>query len=252
MIYLAYTRGTRPTALALAQELGLERWGIRVPNFRPSTLIRWGSRRIMPPAGRVLNASSAIAISSDKWAALNRMRAAGVSTVPFFASWEEAVANSEGTVILGRTRSGMQGRGIVVFDPHRIYGNRFYSQPVRRHEWYSVYREPTREVRIHVVGDEVVRVQGKYRDFPEQGEAMPFVRNHSTGYRFRAPSQNLHSRRLDEAIRAVRACDLDFGAVDMLLFGGEDPSMVLEVNSAPACSPLTLSAYAEALRRMIR
>jgi len=49
----------------------------------------------------------------------------------------------------------------------------------------------------------------------------------------------------------VRACDLDFGAVDMLLFGGEEPSMVLEVNSAPACSPLTLSAYAEALRSLI-
>ena len=52
----------------------------------------------------------------------------------------------------------MQGRGIVVFDPHRIYSNRYFSQPVRRHEWYSVYREPTREVRVHVVGDEVVRV----------------------------------------------------------------------------------------------
>lgn len=251
MIYLAYSRGTRPTALELARAMGLQRWGIRTPNFRPDVLIRWGSRRIMPPAERVVNASAAIAISSDKLAALSRMRAAGVHTVPFYTSWDEALANSEGKVILGRTRTGMQGRGIVVFDPHRLHGGRYYSCPIRRHEFYSVYQEPTREVRVHVVGDEVIRIQGKFKDFPELADENPFVRNHATGYRFRAPRQDLNTNRKEQAIAAVQACGLDFGAVDMLLFGADRDSMILEVNSAPACSPMTLGLYAEAIRNLI-
>lgn len=251
MIYLTYTRATRPTAILLAEALGLQHWGIRLPNFRPSTLIRWGSRRLMPPSDRVLNRSEGIAISSDKLVALHRMRAVGVQTVPWFTSWDEALANSQGTVILGRTRGGMKGRGIVVFDPHRLYGSRYYAHPIRQHEFFSLYREPTREVRIHVVGDDVIRIQGKYNDFPQDNDRMPFVRNHETGYRFRAPRQDLHSRRKQQAVDAVKACGLDFGAVDMLLFGGDEDAMVLEVNSAPACSPLTLSAYAESLQQLM-
>ena len=251
MIYLAYTPATRPTAVELARALGLERWGIRVPNFRPSVLIRWGSRRIMPPAERVLNRSEAIAISSDKLATFARLKAADVPTVPVYTSWDQALANSEGTVILGRRRRGMQGSGIVVFDPHRLHGGRYYSQPLRQHEFYSVYQEPTREVRVHVVGDQVIRIQGKYNDFPEDNALIPFVRNHTTGYRFRAPRLELNSSRRETAVRAVQACGLNFGAVDMLLFGADRQEMVLEVNSAPACSPLTLGEYARAIRHLI-
>lgn len=252
MIYLTYTRATRLTALALAEAMRLQRWGIRPPNFHPDVLVRWGSRRLMPPSNRVLNRSEAIAISSDKLAAFARMRTADVSTVPIFTSWEAALANSEGTVILGRRRNGMQGQGIVVFDPHRLYGGRYYSQPVRQHEFYSVYQEPTREVRVHVVGDEIIRIQGKYKDFPEIAGQNPFVRNHATGYRFRAPRQDLNTSRKEQAVAAVKACGLDFGAVDMLLFGSDREAMVLEVNSAPACSPLTLGEYASAIHNLIR
>ena len=248
MIYLLYTPATRPTGSALAQAMGLQRWGIRVPNFRPSVLIRWGSRRIMPPAERVLNRSEAIAVSSDKLLTFHRLRDAGVPTVPVYTSWEEALRNSEGTVILGRRRWGMKGQGIVVFDPHRLHGGRYYSQPLRQHDFYSIYQEPTREMRVHVVGDRVIRIQGKYCDFPDEAADNPFVRNHSTGYRFRAPSRELNSSRRETAVRAVQACGLDFGAVDMLLFGSDREEMVLEVNSAPACSPLTLGEYARALR----
>lgn len=205
----------------------------------------------MPPAERVLNASAAIAISSDKLATFSRLKAAGVPTVPFFTSWDEALRNSRGTVILGRRRSGMQGRGIVIFDPHRLYRGRFYSEPIRQHEFYSVYQEPTREMRVHVVGDEVIRIQGKFNDFPEDNHRIPFVRNHLTGYRFRAPSAELNSSRRESAVAAVKACGLDFGAVDMLLFGSDRQEMILEVNSAPACSPLTLGMYARAIRNLI-
>lgn len=251
--YLAYTRATRPTGRLIAQELGLRSWGIRVPNFRPDVLIRWGSRRPMD-AARVLNPSTAIRLASDKIFTLVRLEEEGIPHVPFFMTFADAVEYAPDGIILGRTRNGMQGRGISVYDPSRIYGNRYpWCPPIRgrEHDFYSIYVQPTREVRVHVVGEEVIRVQGKFKDFPEEADVNPFVRNYKTGYRFRAPRRELRSSRKQWAVRAVKALQLDFGAVDMLLFGEDEECKILEVNSGPACSPLTASCYATALRQLI-
>lgn len=109
---------------------------------------------------------------------------------------------------------------------------------------YTLYVPNTREYRLHVFKDRVLRVQGKYLDFPHQ-HTIPYIQNYAQGFRFRAPSVQLHQHRLDFAVEAVRALGLDFGAVDMLI-GEDGKSYFLEVNSAPACSPLTLRGYAEA------
>lgn len=108
-------------------------------------------------------------------------------------------------------------------------------------DFYTEYIPNTREYRIHVFQGEVIRIQGKYLDFPDQ-HTNPYVKNHGQGYRFRAPDRQLNSDRLEAATAAVDALGLDFGAVDLLI--GEDRlCYVLEVNSAPACSPLTAQAY---------
>lgn len=251
MKYLAYTRATRPTGRALAELLRFPHYGIRRARQPMRVLVRWGSRKEMPHADLVLNTARAIRMASDKVQAIRAFQNAGIPTVPCFTTWPEALAAASGGIILGRTRSGMQGRGIVAYDPSRSRGLRYLRQPANPHEWYTIYHEPTREVRLHVVDGEVVRIQGKYLDFPEQAERNPFVRNHKTGYRYRQPRSNLRRQRRELAIEAVRALGLDFGAVDMLLFGNERDPMVLEINTAPACSPLTAERYAEAIERMI-
>lgn len=242
--YLAYTRATRPTGKLLAHELGFTSFGIQKPRHRLDVLVRWGSRRIMPQAKLVLNRAGAISRAADKVVALEMLQAKGIATIPFFLTWEEAYTAAEGGVIFGRRRSGMGGRDIVVYEPH-------HREPAFVHDWFTIYREPTREVRIHVVHDRVVRIQGKYKDFPEQAARNPYVRNYEQGYRFRAPKQKLHSRRREQAIESVRALGLDFGAVDMLLFGDGAESLVLEVNTAPSCSPMTLAAYAQAIKELL-
>lgn len=245
--YLTYTRKTRPTGRILAELLGLEQHGVRQPTRALDVLIRWGSVRQMPRARRVLNQARAIALASDKVATIERLNAAGIRCVPCFTTWEQARTAAGRRIILGRTRHGHSGKGIVVYDPERIYGERYLSQPREADEWYTIYYEPTREVRVHVVDDRVIRVQGKYLDFPEQASLNPFMRNWATGYRFRTPRRDLRSRRKEIAIEAVRNLGLNFGAVDMLLFGTERKALVLEVNTAPSCSPMTANAYAEAL-----
>lgn len=247
--YLTYTRKTRPTGRILAELLGLESYGIRRPTRPLAVLVRWGSVRQMPRARRVLNQAEAIRLASDKVATIERLTEAGIRCVPCFTTWEQALAAAGGRIILGRTRNGHSGQGIEVYDPASFYEGTYPEQPTTPHEWYSIYHEPTREVRVHVVDDRVIRVQGKYLDYPEQAQLNPFMRNWATGYRFRTPRRDLRSRRKEIAISAVKTLGLNFGAVDMLLFGTERKAMVLEVNTAPSCSPMTANAYAEALNQ---
>lgn len=241
-IYLAYTGSSRPTGRALAQELRLPHYGIRPPrNGPPEILIRWGSRVPMGDVVlKVLNNAVSIGVASDKVRTLEILDDNGIPHVPFFTDWEQAQAY--GGVVLGRRRRGMQGRDIVVYEKGEM--------PAPDHEWYSIYQKPTREMRLHVVGDEVVRIQGKYLDFPEHTR-NPYVRNYANGYRFRSPSLDLRESRRQWAVEAVKVLGLDFGAVDMLLFGDEEECSILEINTAPACSPLTVSAYARAIERKI-
>jgi glutathione synthase/RimK-type ligase-like ATP-grasp enzyme len=235
----------------MARLLGFRHYGIRRARRALDVLVRWGSMKPMPEATMILNPARAILLASDKVLAIERMQAAGLPTVPLFYTWEEAIAQGNSGIILGRSRRGMQGWDISIYDPSDIHQGHYLQAPVAPHEWYTLYHEPTREIRLHVVDGEVVRIQGKYLDFPQSATENPFVRNHRSGYRYRKPRRKLRTQRREIAIEAVRALGLTFGAVDMLLFGGHLDPMVLEVNTAPACSPLTASAYAEALvRRM--
>jgi glutathione synthase/RimK-type ligase-like ATP-grasp enzyme len=97
-----------------------------------------------------------------------------------------------------------------------------------------------------VVGDKVIRVQGKYLDKPALAKDKPWIRNYATGYRFRKPRLRLNQDRLDMSVAAVKSLGLDFGAVDLLV-ADDGSCAVLEVNTAPSCSPLTLGCYATAL-----
>lgn len=117
------------------------------------------------------------------------------------------------------------------------------------HEFYSAYIPNRREYRIHVFDGKVIRVQGKYLDFPEQ-HTNPYVKNYAQGFRFRTPDKKLNASRTEAAVDAVSALGLLFGAVDLLV--GEDGlEYVLEINTAPKLAPLTCTQYATAIREYL-
>lgn len=92
----------------------------------------------------------------------------------------------------------------------------------------------------------MIRVQGKYLDYPEQ-HTNPYIKNYAQGFRFRTPDRKLNASRITAATNAVAALGLLFGAVDLLI--GEDGNeYVLEVNTAPKLAPLTCSQYVGAIR----
>lgn len=256
--FFLYHRSTSPTGRVLAKALGISYGHLgpgqtrrRIGSIQSSlslarSIIRWGSQQDLPsgsPCERTLNGVGALSIASSKLRALEKMEAAGISACPWFSprrktssvsSLPELRELSPEGVVLGRSCHGSKGRDIRVFQPGE--------EPCGC-ELYTAYIPNTREYRIHVFQGEVIRVQGKYLDFPEQ-HTNPYIKNYGQGFRFRAPDRELHKDRLETACAAVDALGLDFGAVDLLI-GTDKKCYVLEINTAPACSPLTARAYIE-------
>lgn len=236
MIFVLYHRRSKPTGEILAQALGAQHgehlpWGIN-----PDAVIRWGSRAIGHNVRCTINHASKIALASDKLRSLQLLRDAGIS-VP---DWSEDPEEME-FPFLGRKIQHARGTDVVLC----LQKGDYMRKP---RDYYVQYIPTVREFRVHVVAGEVIRVQGKFLDNPR--EAVPWIRNYKTGYRFRTPRKKLNRDRTQQAIDAVRALELDFGAVDLLLSDSRTP-FVLEVNTAPACSPLTGRAYVDAFKKFL-
>lgn len=241
MSYLAYSNRSSKTGSLLASVLQIASGETPDSCDDKNILIRWGSsasEQADEAFDKVFNRASAIASASDKMFALSAMREAGVR-VPDFDTEPEALIERVGYPVMGRNRNHARGTDIKLILQKKDY---YY-----RSHHYTEYIPTKREFRIHVVRGEVIRVQGKYMDIPSK--KLAHIRNYETGYRFRAPRQRLRQDRLDAAVKSVECLGLDFGAVDLIV-ADNDECYVLEVNTAPSCSPLTLGAYAVALSNL--
>lgn len=113
-------------------------------------------------------------------------------------------------------------------------------------QWFSTILPIEQELRLWVWRGEVLQAFEKVMDRPEQYTAMG--RNFGQGFEFR-PVTLESGDPARQALKAVRALGLDFGAVDMITtpsFGG---AYVLEVNTAPGAirsgAQATLAALAD-------
>lgn len=246
-MYFLYHEKSQDTGEVIAEALGMPhgRGGLQTISFLPAStiLIRWGSRNVQSHDerfARVLNKSEAIRRASDKLASLELMQDAGIN-VPGWSTDPYEALDSFGWPLMGRKKTHARGTDIRLCLQER-------DLRVDRDYW-TQYIPTNREFRVHVVGDRVIRVQGKYLD--DSSKYMSHLRNYATGYRFRAPRQQLRPERLNMAISSVQAHGLDFGAVDIAI-GDDGQTWVFEVNTAPACSPLTGEKYVNALHSLAR
>lgn len=232
MAFLLYHRSSRPTGQILGQALGIDH-GMAAPDTRLDVLIRWGSQSGVPyrPTNSI-NMRDAIGRATDKLTSLGAMRESGVPT-PNFAE-NPAILKAP---LLGRNRSHTRGSDIVLCMQ--------LSDTERADREYFVEYVPTNtEYRVHVFNNRIIRVAEKVLTNPD--DACAWIRNHEHGYTFRRPRGGLGALQEAIAVQAVAAHRLTFGAVDMIL-GDDGQTYVLEVNTAPACSPRTGRAYVEAM-----
>jgi hypothetical protein len=236
---LIYNRRGAPTGRVIAESLGILLDDVTA--VERNFLIRWGNSlhpELDEKFERVINSSESIINATNKLLSLEMMSDAGLN-VPAWSEHPDELIEMYGYPILGRKLRHARGSDIQLCLQARDFR--------RRRDFYTVYIPTNREYRVHVVGDEVVRVQAKYLDFPEQKKA--WIRNYESGYRFRNPRLRLHSRRLQAAISAVHILGLDFGAVDLII-GDDNETYILEVNTAPSCSPLTGAAYVNGIANL--
>lgn len=235
-MYVLMHRKTRPTGKRIAAALGLD-CRFKTPKQRDSIALRWGTAEhgALPSA---LQSAESIARAGNKLVALQCFQRDGVPCPEFTIS--TSIIGSD--TWLGRKTHGMCGSDIKVYRPGEtaLYG---------AHDFFTKFIPNSREYRIHVFGEKVLGVMGKYLDFPDQaGEG--YIKNVSHGYRFRTPSKQLNKDRTEAAIAAVRSLGLDFGAVDLVV-GYDGKPYVLEVNTAPALAPLTFEKYVREFRGVL-
>ena len=205
---------------------------------RGHTVVNWGAGRDFTPA-RTLNHPDAVSRSVNKLTALRTMSDAGVRTVPFTV--DKAVAQQwqhQGHVVVSRRLlSASEGKGIIITQP----GFRLPNVPL-----YTRYVKKQGEYRVHVFQGRVIDRQKKVLPAAHQGERNFYVRNTANGFIFIRNGINVPADVEAQAIAAVRALGLDFGAVDVI-YGGRS-AFVLEVNTAPGIEGTTVRLYAEAIR----
>jgi hypothetical protein len=236
---------------ALAQAMGVRRVrhvGSRVRANRQDTIINWGHGGALPDhianAGRVLNRPNRVAVAANK-AHFFREVGNQCRLVPWTTG--RAVARDWGSRVVARhVLNGHSGAGIEIVEQ----GVDIPAAPC-----YTKYIPKESEWRIHVVNGRVIDYARKIRDPDFVGEPNWAVRNHANGFIFARNSGQPSEDVIRQAVAAMEAVGLDFGAVDVLVSkptraNPQRLAYVLEINTAPGLEGQTVTSYANAFRQI--
>jgi len=207
------------------------------------TYPNWWKR--VPPT-QVLNSPGHILTAINKLRTFEAFKQLGISCPPWTTRRDVAVDwQSQGHIVVCRSSlTSSEGRGIVVADktvklPHCY----LYTKHIRH----------KREFRVHVFKGTVIDVTEKRkRDTrPKNISKLDrMIRSWRHGFVFCHEDVDCPKEALNEAIRAVKGLQLDFGAVDIGFREKESKPYVFEVNTAPGIEGRTIQRYADAIRQV--
>ncbi|MNZ03502.1 hypothetical protein D3C78_201770 [compost metagenome] len=149
------------------------------------------------------------------------------------------------TVVERHVLNGNSGEGIRLVEPTRNEEDRGEDNKIERCPLYVKYVPKKQEYRIHVCGGVAVDIQRKARRKDVADDAINWkIRNHGNGFIFARNEDGITPPDvLVQAVNAVKALGLDFGAVDVIFNDKEQKAYVLEVNTAPGLAGETLQGY---------
>ena len=206
--------------------------------------INWGSgdRLVATLPRQWLNTRQSVAIAQAKDKALAQLSYHGVNTPDTTVNIETAKGwCNDGHLVYCRTLTrANQGRGIVLAEEaSEVVVAPFYTKQVNA----------DREYRIHVFQGNVLAGSRKVAMDDYEGVIDFNIKNHDRGWKFRLCETNrIHSNLTSEAVQAVKALDLDFGAVDLCWNTETHVATILEVNTAPRVEGTIMEAYVNAFK----
>lgn len=205
-------------------------------------IIGWGYSRCPVWSNKAttadwLNRYNSIPNALNKQRAFFLMEAKSVS-LPEFTE-ETSIANKwlkQGHFVYARTVvTGMRGDGIIVCNP-----NKHAATPPAL--LYVKHFPSTREFRVYVFKDKVVDVLEKRKSAKEY-KGNDWVRSEENGWVFCRQHVELPSICSKEAVKAIKALNLDFGGVDVLYKYNQ--AVILEVNTMPGVFGTGAKIFAE-------
>jgi hypothetical protein len=245
-------------ALGLKAEIVTPRITPKVPPGKLKMIINWGISECLwlyhIEPEKVLNHPSSIINAVDKVRALKILRDAGVPVPPFETSMSEVykLFDKEGRRVFCRTLThASEGRGIVIANSL----DQIVQAPL-----YTRYIPKLYEFRVHASHIGPFYIQRKKKLSQEELEARGIapesglIRNNANGYVFSSILDDISGDIKEEVgelgARAIRALNLDFGAVDIIMTN-KGGMYVLEVNTAPGVEGETVNRYVETLQTLI-
>lgn len=253
MFIYPYKKGSN-SVKELSKLLGAKQIKLENSKFKGSQeklVINWGNSNTNEEVEKcvVLNKPEAVKLASNKLSFFlnireyNNKHIQGV-VIPEFTSRKEMAAryfNAGYTIVCRTVLNGHSGEGIVLMDPAR-----HNLEDMPDCELYVLYIKKKSEYRVHVLNGQVVDVQKKVRRMDVPNDMVNWkIRNHDNGFVY---ARNEHVEDVppnvtENSVRAIAACGLNFGAVDVIYNENEGMSYVLEVNTAPGLTGETLAGY---------
>lgn len=194
---------------------------------------------------RSINSCTSVAASSNKLVTFRTLKDNPNVRIPDFTESKDEAAQwiEQGSVVVARTQlSAHSGSGIVM-------ASRSDDLPDCR--LYTKYVKKKKEFRVHVVGGQVIDVQQKKQRSDFTGDVDFAVRNHQNGWIYARENVEEPADLRQNAVEAVLAMGLDFGAVDIIYNAHQNQSYVLEINTAPGLEGTSVQNYTTALLRMV-
>lgn len=238
------------SAKSLTEALGIKRIKHEGSKFKGNpkkTVINWGATALPHEVlnCKVINTQEAVSLATNKLKFFNHVKDK-INLPDFTTDREEAKAWVEaGSIVLARTvLNGHSGVGIYVIEDMGEW-NKIIHDAIKVYVKYIPKKE---EYRVHVVEGHVIDVRRKALRKDFAGQPNWKVRNHGNGFIFAKEGVNPPQEVIDQSLLAVAACNLNFGAVDVIYNNFKEKAYVLEINTAPGLEGSTAGYYAEAFK----
>lgn len=216
-------------------------------------VINWGSSQLPDEVlkSTIINEPKAVGVCSNKLTFFDTLSKKGGVSIPDWTSDVDIAYKwvADGHTVCARTvLQGHSAEGLVIM--HKDDPKSLVKAPL-----YTMYIPKEDEYRVHVVNGKVVDVQRKaLRNgwVDEHGPANYKVRNLANGFVYVRNDVNPPKQVEEQAIAAIKAVELVFGAVDVIWNTKRQTAYVLEINTAPGLEGTTVDNYAAALNKYVK